>query len=185
MATSPASSRRQGRSSSSTRTRIPIRRRRRCSAPSAARSSSDCKSIQIRWPTPFAAAPRNCLGVEPNWILCGNGSDDILTIVTRAFVGQGDCLRLPYPSYILYKTLAQLQGAEAEEIHFQKDWSLGDDFAKPRDRLKLAYLPNPNSPSGTMLSAGRVQGIGRHAPLPFDRRRSLRRFRRLRIASRW
>ena len=59
------------------------------------------------------------LGVEPSWILCGNGSDDILTIVTRAFVGQGDLLRLPYPSYILYKTLAQLQGAESEEIHFR------------------------------------------------------------------
>ena len=29
------------------------------------------------------------LGVEPNWILCGNGSDDILTITTRAFVGCG------------------------------------------------------------------------------------------------
>ncbi len=37
------------------------------------------------------------LGVEPDWILCGNGSDDILTIVTRALVGEGDLLRLPYP----------------------------------------------------------------------------------------
>ncbi len=87
-----------------------------------------------KYPDPMADAFRQraaqLLGVEPNWILCGNGSDDLLTIITRAFVGQGDCLRLPYPSYILYKTLAQLQGAEAEEIHFQKDWSLGDDFSQ-------------------------------------------------------
>ena len=109
-----------------------------------------------KYPDPLATAFREqaaqLLGVEPNWILCGNGSDDILTIVTRAFIGQGDCLRLPYPSYILYKTLAQLQGAEAEEIHFQKDWTLADDFAKSKLRLKLAFLPNPNSPSGTMIS---------------------------------
>src|SRR5437016_13820309 len=111
-------------------------------------------------PDPMAESFRvragQVLGFEPNWILCGNGSDDILTIVTRAFVAQGDCLRLPYPSYILYKTLAQLQGAEAEEIRFQADWTLADDFAAPRDRLKLAFLPNPNSPSGTFVPVDRV-----------------------------
>jgi histidinol-phosphate/aromatic aminotransferase/cobyric acid decarboxylase-like protein len=31
-----------------------------------------------------------------DWILCGNGSDDILTICTRAFIGPGELLRLPY-----------------------------------------------------------------------------------------
>src|SRR5687768_10043810 len=70
-----------------------------------------------RYPDPMATAFRarasELLGVPPEWILSGNGSDDILTIATRAFVGQGDLLRLPYPSYILYKTLAHLQGAEA------------------------------------------------------------------------
>jgi histidinol-phosphate aminotransferase len=123
-----------------------------------------------RYPDPMATAFRSraaeLLGVPPEWIMCGNGSDDILTIVTRAFVGQGDLLRLPYPSYILYKTLAQLQGAEAEEVRFQADWSLGDDFAAPRDRLKLAFLPNPNSPSGTMVSPERVRELAEALPCP-------------------
>ena len=123
-----------------------------------------------KYPDPFATAFRNraaeLLGVEPNWILCGNGSDDILTIVTRAFVGQGDCLRLPYPSYVLYKTLAQLQGADAEEIHFERDWSLGDNFSKPRSRLQLAFLPNPNSPSGTVIPPARVKQLATALPCP-------------------
>ncbi len=123
-----------------------------------------------RYPDPMATAFRNraaeVLGVQPDWILCGNGSDDILTIVTRAFVGQGECLRLPYPSYILYKTLAQLQGAEAEEVHFEKDWSLSDDFAKPHSRLKLAFLPNPNSPSATMIPPNRVRELAAKLPCP-------------------
>ncbi|HZZ27199.1 MAG TPA: histidinol-phosphate transaminase [Pirellulales bacterium] len=124
------------------------------------------RAIQLglqKYPDPLATAFRTraaeLLGVEPNWILCGNGSDDLLTIATRAFVGQGDSLRLPYPSYILYKTLAQLQGSEAEEVFFSKDWSLGNDFTKPRPRLKLAFLPNPNSPSGTMIPPARVREI--------------------------
>jgi histidinol-phosphate aminotransferase len=123
-----------------------------------------------RYPDPMATAFRTraseLLGVPPEWIMCGNGSDDILTIVTRTFVGQGELLRLPYPSYILYKTLAHLQGADAEEVHFQPDWSLGDDFSTPRDRLKLAYLPNPNSPSGTMVSPGRVRELAAKLPCP-------------------
>lgn len=123
-----------------------------------------------KYPDPMAEAFRiragQVLGFEPNWILCGNGSDDLLTILTRAFVGAGDCLRLPYPSYILYKTLAQLQGAEAQEVHFAKDWSLGNDFAAARPRLKLAYLANPNSPSGTMVQPERVREIAAALPCP-------------------
>jgi histidinol-phosphate aminotransferase len=123
-----------------------------------------------RYPDPMATAFRvrasELLGVPPDWIMCGNGSDDILTIVTRAFVGQGDLLRLPYPSYILYKTLAQLQGAEAEEVHFQRDWSLGDDFSASRDRLRLAFLPNPNSPSGTMVSPDRIRELAASLTCP-------------------
>ncbi len=115
---------------------------------------------------PFREAAAEVLGVKPDWILCGNGSDDILTIVTRTFVGAGQSLRLPYPSYILYKTLAQLQGAGSEEVKFQPDWTLGDDFAKSSDGLRLAFLPNPNSPSGTVLPPERVLEIARRLPCP-------------------
>ena len=74
-----------------------------------------------RYPDPMAERFRRrageVLGVDPDWILCGNGSDDILTIVTRAFVGERQWLRLPYPSYILYKTLAQLAGRRGRRGH--------------------------------------------------------------------
>lgn len=123
-----------------------------------------------RYPDPLATGFREragaVLGVDPDWILCGNGSDEILTLVTRAFVAQGELLRLPYPSYILYKTLAQIQGARSQEIAFAQDWSLTDDFAAPAAGLRLAFLPNPNSPSGTMLSPARVLELAERLPCP-------------------
>ena len=113
-----------------------------------------------KYPDPMATAFRaragEVLGVPPDWIMCGNGSDDILTIVTRAFVGQGDLLRLPYPSYILYKTLAELQGAECRGGSFQPDWRLATTLRQHGRGLKLAFLPNPNSPSGTIVPPERV-----------------------------
>lgn len=124
----------------------------------------------VRYPDPMGNAFRRraaeVLGVESDWILCGNGSDDILTIVTRTFVGSGQKLRLAYPSYVLYKTLAQIQGASSDEIHFQPDWSLGDNFAAATDDLKVVYLPNPNSPSGTMISKERILELAEALPCP-------------------
>jgi histidinol-phosphate aminotransferase len=123
-----------------------------------------------RYPDPMATAFRRrageVLGVDPDWILCGNGSDEILTLVTRAFVGEGERLRLPYPSYILYKTLAQIQGADSEEVRFEPDWSLSNRFSAPDDKLRLALLPNPNSPSGTVLSPERVLELAERLPCP-------------------
>jgi histidinol-phosphate aminotransferase len=123
-----------------------------------------------KYPDPMAESFRRrageVLGVDPQWILCGNGSDDILTIVTRTLVGQGQLLRLPYPSYILYETLAQLQGAQYEEVHFQADWSLPARFASTEGDPRLVFLANPNSPSGTVIPPQQILEIARRLPCP-------------------
>jgi histidinol-phosphate aminotransferase len=114
--------------------------------------------------TAFRRRAAEVLGVEPDWIICGNGSDDLLTILVRTFVGESQCLRMPYPSYILYRTLAGIQGAGCDEVHYQRDWSLGEDFTRPRDDLRLAIIANPNSPSGTLLPPARVAEIAARLP---------------------
>ena len=123
-----------------------------------------------RYPDPLATAFRiraaEVLNVAPDQILCGNGSDDILTIITRAFVSPGSLLRLPYPSYILYRTLAELQGARSQEIDFATDWSLTSEFFTSSNDLKLVFLPNPNSPSGTLVSREQIIELAEKLPCP-------------------
>ena len=123
-----------------------------------------------RYPDPMANAFRRVAGevlnVPPEFIMAGNGSDDILTILTRTFVGENETLRLPYPSYILYRSLAQLQGARSEEVPFDENWRLTPAFAQPSERLKLVYLPNPNSPSGTILSRDEIRTLAETLPCP-------------------
>lgn len=123
-----------------------------------------------KYPDPMATVFRmraaEVLGVDPEQIVCGNGSDDILTILVRTFVGEGEWLRIAYPTYILYRTLAGLQGAHCEEVLYERDWSLSDAFAAPRDGLRLAFLANPNSPSGTTLPPERVLQIAEQLPCP-------------------
>jgi len=113
-----------------------------------------------RYPDPlgtaFRRAASDVLDVDPEMILCGNGSDDCLTVLTRAFVGHGQKIRLPYPSYILYRTLAELQSAQFEEVAFDSNFGLTESFYGKDESLKLIYLPNPNSPSGTVLDHGAI-----------------------------
>ena len=126
-----------------------------------------------RYPDPSGLAFRRAVarrhGVEPEMVLAGNGSDDCLTILTRAFVGPGDALAYPTPSYVLYRTLAEIQGARAVEVPFRDDWTLGADaFAAAGARLAL--LANPNSPSGTMMPPPAVAAIAERfgGPLVVD-----------------
>jgi histidinol-phosphate aminotransferase len=107
-----------------------------------------------RYPDPmgtdFRQTAGRVLGVDPDTILIGNGSDDILTIVTRAFVPEGGVIASPTPSYLLYRTLAQLQGARFRTVTFTPDWDLPSPWPSPDSNL--TFLANPNSPSGTMLN---------------------------------
>jgi histidinol-phosphate aminotransferase len=97
----------------------------------------------------FRDAASRVLGVSADSILIGNGSDDILTILTRAFVPEGGLIASPTPSYILYKSLAEIQGARFEAVRFETPtWSL--PYAK-WPKADLTFLPNPNSPTGTMI----------------------------------
>ncbi|HEV8061212.1 MAG TPA: histidinol-phosphate transaminase [Gemmataceae bacterium] len=109
------------------------------------------------------------LDVDPDGILIGNGSDDLLTIVTRAFVPQGGCIAAPTPSYVLYPSLAQIQGAAFVSVPFNADWSLPDPWPLA-DKANLVFLTNPNSPSGTMIEPEQVaawaSSLG--APLVLD-----------------
>ena len=96
----------------------------------------------------FRKAAGRVLNVDPDCVLIGNGSDDILTILTRAFVPEGGLIVSPTPSYILYKSLAEIQGARFEAKRFADPWAL---LAPWPEGAHLAFLPNPNSPSGTVV----------------------------------
>ena len=99
--------------------------------------------------TMFRKAAAEVLDVDPDWILPGNGSDEVLTILTRSFAGNGDQVAFPFPSYILYETLADLPGAPCVRLPLEPDWSWNFDKVMPVvERCKLVFVPNPNSPSG-------------------------------------
>src|SRR5438874_2656991 len=107
--------------------------------------------------TAFRQAAGRVLGVDPDAILIGNGSDDVLTILTRAFVPEGGLVVSATPSYLLYRTLAELQGARFRTVPFTADWNVPSPW--PARGADLTFICNPNSPSGSALPPPAVERL--------------------------
>jgi histidinol-phosphate aminotransferase len=115
-----------------------------------------------RYPSPmsddFRAAAARALDLQPEMILAGNGSDEILSLVVRAFLGPGDRLATPAPTYSLYPVLAQMAEVTLAEIPWEAGWQL------PLEGLlasgaRAVFFANPNAPSGTLVPAARVRAL--------------------------
>lgn len=110
--------------------------------------------------TSFRKAAGELFGLDPDWILPANGSDENLTMLVRAFVDAGQLIAYPYPSYVLYETLAEIQGARCKRIVLNSDWSWNVSAAQQTIRdAKLLFIANPNSPSGNRWSDGMVSSL--------------------------
>ncbi|MBI5576214.1 MAG: histidinol-phosphate transaminase [Deltaproteobacteria bacterium] len=88
-------------------------------------------------------------GFDPSQVIAGNGSDDLLAMIARAFIGEGDAVCCPVPTYSLYDTLVRIQGGRILGIPYPEDYSLPERLF--RNREKVTIVASPNSPSGTAV----------------------------------
>jgi histidinol-phosphate aminotransferase len=125
-----------------------------------------------KYPDPLGTAFRRAAArlhdVDPEAILIGNGSDDILTILTRAFVPEGGLVVSLRPSYLLYHTLAEIQGAGFRTVPYTASWGLPERWPCPE--ASLTFLANPCSPSGTVVPPGELERLAEElaGPLVVD-----------------
>lgn len=114
------------------------------------------------YPDPQAVKLRSKLAamlrVQPDQIVVGNGSDDILNLLIRATCSTADSVVCTRPSYSLYPVLASIQGARVVEV------PLGPDFALPIKQLSstrgaILIITNPNNPAGTWYPPEQVAQI--------------------------
>jgi histidinol-phosphate aminotransferase len=108
-----------------------------------------------RYPEPFGEefrqAASKVLDIPSDWIIVGNGSDELLNVVIRACAEPGRKVVYPMPTYVLYRTLTEAQAADITEISYGKGYDL------PLEELVAAngyvtFIASPNSPSGHVVS---------------------------------
>ena len=107
------------------------------------------------YPDPVASKLREKIAAvydtKPRRVLVGNGSDDLLTIITRAFAGPRRVVAFPTPTYSLYPTLCAIENARMRAVPYPPDFSLPEGLS--RKGAAVTFVANPNSPTGTLVPA--------------------------------
>jgi histidinol-phosphate aminotransferase len=100
-------------------------------------------------------------GVRPDELLLTNGTDEALSLVVNTFVESGDTVLLAEPTYAMYRFYAELAGAKIAAPRYdsamQFPWK--EILAELKSSPRVFFLPNPNSPTGNLLSHGELRRI--------------------------
>jgi len=85
-------------------------------------------------------------------IVLGNGSDEIIGMLARAFLQPGDEVILPKPSFLMYEIMTKSAGAVAVEVPL-KSYSIDIEAIKEKitSKTRMVFLCNPNNPTGTII----------------------------------
>ncbi len=104
-------------------------------------------------------------GISANGILIGNGSDEILMLLSATFLNRGDQIIFAQPSFSEYEFTAKIMGGECIEVplvDFAHD--LDSLLAAITDRTKMVYICNPNNPTGTIVGAAAIESFMAKVP---------------------
>lgn len=115
------------------------------------------------YPEPLSDSLRDvaasAYGVRPENVLAGNGSDELLSVLVRCFIGCGDRVAYPVPTYTLYDTLIAIQEGEKVTLDYLPDFCLPETLH--RQQAAVTFVCNPNSPSGTLLAREEIERLAR------------------------
>ncbi|HUH38187.1 MAG TPA: aminotransferase class I/II-fold pyridoxal phosphate-dependent enzyme, partial [Spongiibacteraceae bacterium] len=105
------------------------------------------------------------LGVEPAMLTLGNGSNDVLDLVARAFLGPGRAAVFSQHGFIVYPIATQACGARAIVVP-ARAW--GHDLqamaAAVTDDTAVVFVANPNNPTGTWVSDAELRAFLAQVP---------------------
>ena len=133
-------------------------------APGVKQALLDFETVRLRrYPDPVSSVLREEIaamnGYGPENIITGNGSDDLLTILTRCFTDEHRAMACFDPSYSLYPTLANLQGAPCIRIPLTDDFDIPDDVLEQAAGANLFFIARPNAPTGNLFAKAKMERI--------------------------
>lgn len=130
-------------------------------SPKALEALSVAASDLHRYPDSSAFRLKNALakhlGVSSNELLIGNGSNECIDIIIRAFSVSGDTMVTSQAAFIMYKIGAQVHGLKIVETPLTADMRFDMEAmaraVRDDEKAKLVFIANPNNPTGTYVNS--------------------------------
>ncbi|QYK40973.1 MAG: histidinol-phosphate transaminase [Paracoccaceae bacterium] len=122
-----------------------------------------------RYPSTDHAALRQAIGevhgLEPDRIICGVGSDEVITFLCQAYAGPGDEVIHTEHGFLMYRISALAAGATPVEVpERERTTDIDAILAACSDRTRLVFIANPNNPTGTMISHSEMERLADGIP---------------------
>lgn len=108
----------------------------------------------------------NFHGVSTENVFVGNGSDDIIKLISETFLEDGDEIVVPHPSFSQYEFGAQIMRAKVVRVPLKADFTYDVDalLGAVTEQTKLLYVCSPNNPTGTILKHSELETLARRLP---------------------
>ncbi|NSX54827.1 histidinol-phosphate transaminase [Parasulfitobacter algicola] len=119
--------------------------------------STDHKSLR--------AAIGDIHGLDPDRVICGVGSDEIITFLCQAFAGPGDEVIHTEHGFAMYRISALAAGATPVEVLERERTTDVDAILNGcTEKTKLVFIANPNNPTGTMIGGNEIARLADGLP---------------------
>ena len=96
------------------------------------------------------------LGVEPQNVILGNGSNDVIDLLIRCYCVPGDAIATSHAAFVAYRVCAQVQGVKSLEAPLTSDlrFDLNEilKIVRKNSEVKMVFIANPNNPTGTYVN---------------------------------
>ena len=133
-------------------------------SPKAVAAYIEAARSMHRYPDGECEALRSALaerhGLDRDRIVCGAGSDELLSLLCRAFAGPGDEVLYSEHGFLIFPIAARAAGATpvtAPEAGRRVD--VDAFLARVSERTRVVFIANPNNPTGTYLSAAEMRRL--------------------------
>ena len=122
-----------------------------------------------RYPNTDHAPLRHAIGdvhdLDPARIICGAGSDEIITFLCQAYAGPKDEVVFTEHGFLMYRISSMAVGATPVEVaERERTADVDAILAACNRRTKLVFIANPNNPTGTMISPADMQRLAEGIP---------------------
>ena len=105
------------------------------------------------------------MDLPPDNIICGVGSDEIISLLCQTFSGQGDEVIYTEHGFAMYKISALAAGANPIVVKEKnRTTDINNILNKCNENTRLIFIANPNNPTGTMINLNQVQELAMKIP---------------------
>jgi histidinol-phosphate aminotransferase len=119
----------------------------------------DGASLQLRWEL------ADFLKVDPDQLIFGNGSDEVVQMIARAYLEKGTNTVMATPTFSQYRSNALIEGAEPIEVPLKDGvHDLQAMAAAINEQTRVVWVCNPNNPSGTIVTSAELEAFLKQVP---------------------